>query len=145
MNQEEKDLVKIFNCPVSISALPNSNCNLKYSNEMFKKLPAIVKSSNERSMSLDAFNNNLPFQSKIFCNNNNFVKKRRNFQVGRQMEPLSARPQTIFGLVPTPQVSMGACFFNIFHNCTQHVIFYNFIKFKLIFLDKLLCYLDSSS
>lgn len=80
-------------------------------------------------MSLGAFHNNVPLYFKGFCNNNNFgfVKKRRNFQVGCQMEPLAARPQTIFGLVPTPQVSMGACFFNIFHNCTQQVNFFFYV------------------
>lgn len=59
------------------------------------------------------------------------VKKRRHFpnsaggvyQDNRnsQMAPLSARPLTIFGLIPTPQVSMGACFFNILHNCNYQV------------------------
>lgn len=35
--------------------------------------------------------------------------------------PLSNRPATCYGLPPTPQVSMGACFFNIFHNCQFRV------------------------
>lgn len=35
--------------------------------------------------------------------------------------PLAARPTTCYGLVPTPQVSMGACFFNVFHDCTLRI------------------------
>lgn len=35
--------------------------------------------------------------------------------------PLAARPTTCYGLVPTPQVSMGACFFNVFHDCQLRV------------------------
>uniref|UniRef100_A0A915ENN7 Mitogen-activated protein kinase kinase kinase kinase n=1 Tax=Ditylenchus dipsaci TaxID=166011 RepID=A0A915ENN7_9BILA len=66
----------------------------------------------DRSMSLGG--------SAISRNGPNFpFVKKRNPLNGHA--PLAARPLTCFGLVPTPQVSMGACFFNIFHECKPKV------------------------
>lgn len=78
---------------------------------------AHLQVKSERSMSLGAFNNKSPnLIQPIFGNG---VKK-RNLIGG--VTPLTAtRPLTCFGLVPTPQVSMGACFFNILHGCKQKV------------------------
>ncbi|KAI1720771.1 protein kinase domain-containing protein [Ditylenchus destructor] len=71
------------------------------------------KNKGERSMSLGA-----PFPAKDHIHLFGKVK-RRQYLAGHT--PLSSRPMTCFGLVPTPQVSMGACFFNIFHDCKYRI------------------------
>ncbi|CAD5224668.1 unnamed protein product [Bursaphelenchus okinawaensis] len=70
-----------------------------------------VRIKSDRSASLEPY-------SQLLNNSMNKFKWRPG-QDGQT--PLAARPTTCYGLVPTPQVSMGACFFNIFHDCTLNV------------------------
>lgn len=78
---------------------------------------AHLHAKSERSMSLGAIANKFPnLVQPVFGN----TLKNRNLT--GSVTPLTVtRPLTCFGLVPTPQVSMGACFFNILHDCKQKV------------------------
>ncbi|CAD5231812.1 unnamed protein product [Bursaphelenchus xylophilus] len=71
-----------------------------------------LRIKNDRSASLEPC-------SQLLNNSMNKPKWRPGHLDGQT--PLAARPTTCFGLVPTPQVSMGACFFNIFHDCTLNI------------------------
>ncbi|KAI6213404.1 Non-specific serine/threonine protein kinase [Aphelenchoides besseyi] len=68
----------------------------------------------ERSASLEA-----PNQADGFSPLNNRLKCRQAPLDGQT--PLLTRPTSFYGLVPTPKVSMGACFFTVFHDCRLRV------------------------
>ncbi|KAI6186457.1 Non-specific serine/threonine protein kinase [Aphelenchoides besseyi] len=68
----------------------------------------------ERSASLEA-----PNQAEGFSPLSNRLKCRQAPLDGQT--PLLTRPTSFYGLVPTPKVSMGACFFTVFHDCRLRV------------------------
>lgn len=69
-----------------------------------------------RSASLDEMS---PNSTGRPLSSDNGVVRHRPTLAGQT--PLASRPFTCYGLVPTPQVSMGACFFNVYHNCQLRI------------------------